>query len=71
MKNKKTNKIDRKQLEDIVITKRLRTQINRRIEVAELLIAGKSYNDICDQLTCSTAFVAAIAKKLKAHGLLK
>ena len=57
------------ELEAIVTPRRLKTQVDRRVECAELLILGQSYNEIIVQMKCSTAFVASVAKRLKAAGL--
>lgn len=59
------------ELEDIVVPRRIKTQVNRRVQCAELLILGQSYNEIIAQMKCSTAFVSGVAKRLRAAGLIK
>ena len=68
---RKKKVVKKHDLENIVIPKRLRKQMSRRVEVAEMLLAGYSYVAITDKMHCSTAFISGVAKRLKAEGLIK
>lgn len=60
-----------KSLAEIVTPAAVQRKVARRVKVAEMLIGGKSYREITEEMTCSTAFVANVAKRLKAHGVLR
>lgn len=56
---------------EIVTPASIKRKIARRVKVAELLIDGMSYRDITAEMTCSTAYVAKVAKRLKAYGVIR
>lgn len=52
------------------ISRGMKNSMARRIRIAEMLIAGGSYDDIQGELRCSSALVAEISRSLKAKNLL-
>lgn len=49
-----------------LIKESVRNKINKRIEIAKLLLEGKSYLEISDELLCSSITIADVSKRLQA-----
>lgn len=44
--------------------------VRRRQQIAEMLVEGVSYREICEELSCSTMTVADVSKSLKEAGVI-
>lgn len=65
------NPADMHQMTAILLKDKTREQLTRRMLIANYLINGRTYIAIEEELNCSSALIADVAKKLRESGVLK